>query len=309
MDKRSASGHGIWQRNRHARPGGRCAVFLFSFHDRRLALSRRLCPFRTPARWNRRCPGLLQNRKQFRVVHEMARHESRFGRSSASGRITPAVRPTYISEVRSMGRALVILSVRRNAARRVSHPGAKPAFDRKIVWFTDFLPQDDFLILRNAAERQIQAKRVNIPVHKRGRTISYHELHEQAPEITRFYRSSQLRNWCSEVAGARVQLTPWNDLSSCSLLIYDQPNDHIGWHYDLNLHKGEHSCPFRRRLRVSLRNAAASRRATDHSQHDVLHRPFGDTASGFHATRQRHRIFRDARALEPVGEHSPPFQG
>jgi hypothetical protein len=139
-----------------------------------------------------------------------------------------------------MGRALVILSVRRNAARRVSHPGAKAAFDRKIVWFTDFLPQNDFLLLRSAAERQIQAKRVNIPVHKRGRTISYHELHEQAPEITRFYRSSRLRNWCSEVSGARVQPTPWKDLSSCSLLIYDQPNDHIGWHFDLNFYKGRH---------------------------------------------------------------------
>jgi hypothetical protein len=139
-----------------------------------------------------------------------------------------------------MGRTLVVLSVRRNAARRVSHPGAKPAFDQKIVWSTDFLPQDEFLLLRSVAERQIQAKRVNIPVHKRGRTISYHELHEQAPEITRFYRSSRLRQWCSEVTGACVQPTPWKDLSSCSLLIYDQPNDHIGWHYDLNFYKGRH---------------------------------------------------------------------
>lgn len=139
-----------------------------------------------------------------------------------------------------MGRALGILSVRRNTAQRVIHPGPKPSFDRKIAWVTDFLPQDDFLLLSRAAERQIKAKRVNVPVHKRGRAISYHELHEQAPETTRFYRSSRLRNWCSEVTGVRLQPTPWNDLSSCSLLIYDQPNDHIGWHYDLNFYKGRH---------------------------------------------------------------------
>jgi hypothetical protein len=38
----------------------------------------------------------------------------------------------------------------------------------------------------------------------------------------------------------RVQPTPLTDLSSCSLLIYDRPNDHIGWHHDINFYNGRH---------------------------------------------------------------------
>jgi hypothetical protein len=116
----------------------------------------------------------------------------------------------------------------------------KPVFDRKIVCVSDFLDKAQFLRLRETAERQVQAKRVNLPVHKRGKTISYHELSECAPEVTAFYRSPQLHQWCSEVLDCRIQPTPWNDLSSCSLLIYDQPKDHINWHYDINFYKGRH---------------------------------------------------------------------
>jgi hypothetical protein len=116
----------------------------------------------------------------------------------------------------------------------------KPAFDRKIICVPQFLNREVFLHLRRAAKRQVEATRVNIPTHKRGKTISYHELHESAPEITAFYLSSALHNWCSGVIGSRVRPTPWNDLSSCSLLIYDQPRDHIAWHYDINFYKGRH---------------------------------------------------------------------
>ena len=116
----------------------------------------------------------------------------------------------------------------------------KPGFDRKIICVPHFLEREVFLGLREAAERQLEGTRVNIPVHKRGRTISYHELHEGAPKITTFYQSPVLHDWCSAVIGSRVQPTPLNDLSSCSLLIYDQPRDHFAWHYDINFYKGRH---------------------------------------------------------------------
>jgi len=42
------------------------------------------------------------------------------------------------------------------------------------------------------------------------------------------------------VVGATVLPTPINDQSSCSLLFYDRPRDHIGWHYDYNFYHGRH---------------------------------------------------------------------
>ena len=113
-------------------------------------------------------------------------------------------------------------------------------FDRKIVYFHDFLSGPEFGRLRDAAERQVRAKRVNIPIHKRGEAVSYPELQNSAPELIAFYLSPKLHAWCSEVIGERVQPTPPHDLSSCSLLIYDRPNDHFDWHHDINFYKGRH---------------------------------------------------------------------
>ena len=113
-------------------------------------------------------------------------------------------------------------------------------FERKIVSVHDFLPESMFKTLRDVAERQALSERVHIPVHKRGATISYHALHYCAPELVAFYLSPAFHAWCSGIVGERVQPTPLHDLSSCSLLIYDRPNDHIGWHFDLNFYRGRH---------------------------------------------------------------------
>ena len=113
-------------------------------------------------------------------------------------------------------------------------------FDQKILSVPDFLPQNAFTILRDAAKQQVQSDRVHIPVHKRGATISYHDLHYCAPELVAFYLSPELHAWCSDVIGEQVRPTPINDLSSCSLLIYDEPKDHIGWHYDIDFYRGRH---------------------------------------------------------------------
>jgi hypothetical protein len=113
-------------------------------------------------------------------------------------------------------------------------------FDRKIVSVHDFLPKSVFGILHDVAERQAQTERVHIPVHKRGATISYHALHYCAPELVAFYLSPAFHAWCSGVVGESIEPTPLHDLSSCSLLVYDRPNDHIGWHFDLNFYRGRH---------------------------------------------------------------------
>jgi hypothetical protein len=113
-------------------------------------------------------------------------------------------------------------------------------FDEKIVSVPGFLTETAFRRLLDAFQRQVKSQRVHIPIHKRGAALSYHDLQHTAPEIVSFYRSPQLHDWCSRLIGARVVPTPLNDLSSCSILIYDKPRDHIGWHYDVNFYRGRH---------------------------------------------------------------------
>ncbi|MGE0576930.1 2OG-Fe(II) oxygenase, partial [Reyranella sp.] len=49
-----------------------------------------------------------------------------------------------------------------------------------------------------------------------------------------------LMRFISRVVGAAVAPTPINDQSSLSILHYDRPLDHIGWHHDHNFYRGRH---------------------------------------------------------------------
>jgi hypothetical protein len=44
----------------------------------------------------------------------------------------------------------------------------------------------------------------------------------------------------SRIVGERIRPTPINDQSSLSVLFYEKPGDHIGWHYDHNFYRGRH---------------------------------------------------------------------
>jgi hypothetical protein len=127
------------------------------------------------------------------------------------------------------------------------------SFEERIVVVENFLSPADFAFLRDTALNLANAKRVHIPLHKRGATISYHELLYSAAPIPALYHSMDLRNWCSHVVGEKIYLTRHDDLSSCSLLIYDKARDHIRSHYDLNFYRGRH---FTVLLSLVNRNAA-----------------------------------------------------
>src|SRR5262249_10858401 len=112
-------------------------------------------------------------------------------------------------------------------------------FDNHLVSVADFLPRATFASLQKAATGG-RPLRIHIPTHKRGEAISYHDLHICAPEFIAFYQSYELQDWCSWVLRTGVVPTPLNDLSSCSLLIYNRTHDHIRFHYDLNFYRGRH---------------------------------------------------------------------
>ena len=119
-------------------------------------------------------------------------------------------------------------------------PEALPDFQRRIAVSPRPLPEASFNMLREAALRHARTERSYFPAHKQGGTIAYEDLHRTAPEIIAFYQSDYLRRLCAAVIGEPVVPTPLNDQSSCSLLFYQRPRDHIGWHYDHNFYDGRH---------------------------------------------------------------------
>ena len=119
-------------------------------------------------------------------------------------------------------------------------PEALPDFQRHIAVSHQPLPETSFKILRQAALRPARTERSYFPAHKKGGTVAYEDLHRTAPELVAFYQSDYLRRLCTAVIGEPVVPTPLEDQSSCSLLFYDRPRDHIGWHYDHNFYNGRH---------------------------------------------------------------------
>jgi hypothetical protein len=127
-----------------------------------------------------------------------------------------------------------------SAKVRFTAPAEVPDFSQGIAVVLDFLPAELFANLREQARGCGQTERSYVPGHKKGGTVSYEELHHLAPEIVAVYQSVNLREFCSAVTGMALVPTPLHDQSSCSLLVYDRPGDHIGWHYDHNFYRGRH---------------------------------------------------------------------
>ncbi len=137
-----------------------------------------------------------------------------------------------------------------------------PGFADRLAVKTDFLPPDAFAALRAEAERLVGPERSFVPTHKKGGTVAYETLIANAPAIVAFYHSADLRTYISRLVGAPVQPTPLHDQSSLSVLFYDKPGDHIGWHYDHNFYRGRHFT-----VLIAMRNEG---RAADGLSHAVL---------------------------------------
>jgi hypothetical protein len=115
-----------------------------------------------------------------------------------------------------------------------------PSFADHLAVLPDFLPPDRFAALATEIEGLGQTERSYVPTHKKGGTIAFDTLRERAPGAVRFYRSSDLHLRLGAIVGAAVQPTPDRDNSSCSILVYERPGDHIDWHYDHNFYRGRH---------------------------------------------------------------------
>jgi hypothetical protein len=77
-----------------------------------------------------------------------------------------------------------------------------------------------------------------IPRHKKGGSVSFHTLVEQAPTIIALYRAPAFVDFLARLTGARLQACPPSDPHSCALYFYTEPGDHIGFHFDTSYYRG-----------------------------------------------------------------------
>jgi hypothetical protein len=77
-----------------------------------------------------------------------------------------------------------------------------------------------------------------IPRHKKGGSVSFYTLLEQAPTIVALYRAPAFVQFLAALTGQRLQACPPGDPHSCALYFYTEPGDHIGFHFDTSYYRG-----------------------------------------------------------------------
>jgi hypothetical protein len=137
-----------------------------------------------------------------------------------------------------------------------------PGFADRLAIATDLLPGPVFAAVAAEAERLVAPERSFVPTHKKGGTVAYETLIAHAPAIIACYHSGDLQEFVSRIVGEPVRPTPLQDQSSLSVLFYDKPGDHIGWHYDHNFYRQRHFT-----VLIAMSNVG---RAADGLSHAVL---------------------------------------
>lgn len=117
---------------------------------------------------------------------------------------------------------------------------AWPDFAHRLVRLENVVPPDLFENVRAEISTLVDTERSYLPTHKKGGTVAYETLLKHAPKTVALYLSSELSDLVSNIVGEPVRPTPIYDQSSCSVLFYERPGDHIGWHYDHNFYRGRH---------------------------------------------------------------------
>jgi hypothetical protein len=115
-----------------------------------------------------------------------------------------------------------------------------PPFASRLARVGDFLPAATYSPLRHQIEQLVTTERSYLPTHKKGGTIAYETLCRQAPAVIRLYLDPGFISYLSQLTGEVLKPCPLADQSACSILFYERPGDHIGWHFDHNFYRGRH---------------------------------------------------------------------
>ena len=110
----------------------------------------------------------------------------------------------------------------------------------EFVVIPQFLPREfvEATLVPQAQGVKHRLNRNYIPGHKKGGSVSYYTVQEQAPLFLDLYRSPAFVEFLSRLTDAKLMLCPDNDPHSCALYYYTEAGDHIGFHYDTSYYKG-----------------------------------------------------------------------
>jgi hypothetical protein len=109
----------------------------------------------------------------------------------------------------------------------------------EFIYLERWLPAD--LVARMIAEVERVRPAIHrnyIPRHKKGGSVSYYTLREQAPTILALYRAPAFIAFLGRLSGRALQPCPESDPHACALYFYTEPGDHIGFHFDTSYYKG-----------------------------------------------------------------------
>jgi hypothetical protein len=110
----------------------------------------------------------------------------------------------------------------------------------EFLYVPEFLPRDmvEAVLVPQAQALKSGLNRNYIPGHKKGGSVSYYTVKEQAPSFIDLYQSEAFRAMLNRVTKVNLLLCPDNDPHACALYYYTEAGDHIGYHYDTSYYKG-----------------------------------------------------------------------
>lgn len=81
--------------------------------------------------------------------------------------------------------------------------------------------------------------RVRLFNHKKGGSIGKDTIEKHTDFVRKIYESKKIIAFISTLSGKKLLTCPDSDAHAYALYFYDEEGDHIGWHYDTSLYKGE----------------------------------------------------------------------
>lgn len=108
------------------------------------------------------------------------------------------------------------------------------------IFLERFLNRDfvENYLLPEVEQLRSHLHRNYIPKHKKGGSVSYFLVREQAPGFMALYKSPAFIDFISRLVKAPVMPCPEEDPHACALYFYTEPGDHIGFHYDTSYYQG-----------------------------------------------------------------------
>lgn len=108
-----------------------------------------------------------------------------------------------------------------------------------LIVLENFVPKSVLeALLRDFEAVRDDIHRNFVPGQKKGGSVSRYVLDRSTAAYPSVYGSESLREFLNELTGEKLLSCPPSDPHTYALYCYQEPGDHIGWHYDTSFYKG-----------------------------------------------------------------------